>query len=82
MPIILAIGRLRSEGLRFEASPDKQFLRPHLQSNQRKMNWECGSSGRALELKPQSQPKKKTNQTNKQKKNMSYFPELKIYGVF
>jgi hypothetical protein len=65
-PVILATSRLTLGGWRFEASPGKQFYRPHLQNNQSKMDWGCGSSSRApalqvqsLEFKPQSQERKK-----------------------
>jgi hypothetical protein len=32
-----SVGGSRLEGSQFEASPDKQLVRPHLQSNQSKM---------------------------------------------
>jgi hypothetical protein len=44
-------GRLKSGGLRIEASPNKQFIRPHFQNNQRKMGWTHGSSSRAPALR-------------------------------
>jgi hypothetical protein len=48
------------------ASPGKYFQRPHLQNNQSKVDWSCGSSGRGLlckleGLSSNSNPTKKTN---------------------
>jgi hypothetical protein len=40
---VILIGRLRSGRYRFKANLDKQFARPHLQNNQSKMDWQCGS---------------------------------------
>jgi hypothetical protein len=56
-------------------APEKQFLGPHLQNNQRKMDWRCGSSNRipalhvqSTEFKPQSHQKKKKGKKEKQNK--------------
>jgi hypothetical protein len=41
------LGRLRLEGFKFEVSSGKYFVRtPHLQNNQSKVDWRCGSKGR------------------------------------
>jgi hypothetical protein len=39
--------------LKFEASLGKQFLRPHLQNHQKKMDW-CGSNSRVPALQVRS----------------------------
>jgi hypothetical protein len=44
------LGRLKAGGLRFKASLGKQFMRPHLQNNQHKVDWRHGLSGRTLAL--------------------------------
>jgi hypothetical protein len=37
MPVILDLGRLRSEGSHFQASSDKKFARPHLNGKKKKL---------------------------------------------
>jgi hypothetical protein len=41
-------------GVCFETSPGKSFKRSHLQNNQSKMHWRCGSRSRAPALQAQS----------------------------
>jgi hypothetical protein len=53
------LGRLRWGGLQFETSPGKYFTRPHLQNNQSKVDWRCGSVDRVPALQG------KNKQTNK-----------------
>jgi hypothetical protein len=49
------LGKLRLGDSWFKASPSKQFMRPpHLQSNQSKIDWMCGSSSTAPSLQVQS----------------------------
>jgi hypothetical protein len=50
-PVILATWEAENgRGSWFKASLGKQFARPHLQNNQSKMDWRCGSSGKAPAL--------------------------------
>jgi hypothetical protein len=54
------LGRLRLGGLRFKASPSKQFPRLHLQNNQSKMDWQCNSSFLLVRI-PEFKLKEKRN---------------------
>jgi hypothetical protein len=60
MPVILDIWEAEIQKLSNEASPGKQLVRPsplpHIQNNQSKMEWRCGSRGKipALSSNPSS----------------------------
>jgi hypothetical protein len=55
---------------KLEASLDKQFMRTHLQNNQNKMDWSCGSSSR--EPAPQARCLEFKLQPTKKKKKKSF----------
>jgi hypothetical protein len=64
--VVWGFRRLRSGGLQFKPAQTNSSRDPHLQNNQSKMDWRCGSSRRApalqvwnAEFKPQSHKKKK-----------------------
>jgi hypothetical protein len=60
MPVILAIWKTEIRRIAIQVQPRKIILKtPHLQINQSKIDWRCGSSGRVHgpELKPQSHQK-------------------------
>jgi hypothetical protein len=48
------LGKVKSGGSQFKASLGKQFTTPHLQNNQRKIDWRRGSSHRvaSTDFKP------------------------------
>jgi hypothetical protein len=77
-PVIYVLGRLRSRESWFEASLGKYFSRPHLQNNQSKMDWSCGSSKapalqvQSPEFKPRSHKKTKKLDTVGHTRNPSY----------
>jgi hypothetical protein len=61
--------------LRFEASPDKEFPRLHLQNYQNKIGWRCGSGSRVPALQAQSAQFKPKSY---QKKNLMHFLIFKM----
>jgi hypothetical protein len=73
MPLILAIWE--AESRRITVRGQRRFMRPpHLQNDQSKVDWRCGSSGRTPALQvwsPEFKTKsywKKKNQSNNNKK--------------
>jgi hypothetical protein len=55
----------------FKANPGKYFVRPHLQNNQSKIKWRCGSSSRAaLSSNPSSTKKKEEEEERVRKQDM------------
>jgi hypothetical protein len=71
------LGRLRSGGSLFEASPGKSFTRPYLQNNQSKMDLRYDSSRRVTALQAQSL-KSTPNPTQTHKKNL---PSINIHSL-